>query len=95
MADLILLTHAGTLAPETGWEAYLTSLLQSGAFDRSSTIGDDAGSRRANPSPGISGQINGYMGMRADDLANAQSFLAGHPCFEAGGTVEIRELPQD
>jgi len=28
-------------------------------------------------------------------LAHAKVFLAGNPIYEAGGTVEIRELPRD
>jgi hypothetical protein len=30
----------------------------------------------------------------ARDLAHARSLLPGNPVYEAGGTVEIRELPR-
>jgi len=95
VADYILLMHADALGPETGWDAYLTSLRRSGAFEGGSTVGGGACFRKDGAAPGISGQINGYIRVQADDLANAQRFLEGNPCFEAGGTVEIRELLQD
>jgi hypothetical protein len=37
--------------------------------------------------------LAGYIRVRADNLDEAKSLLAGNPVFEAGGTVEIRELP--
>jgi hypothetical protein len=32
--------------------------------------------------------------VNADSLDRAKSLLVGNPVFEAGGTVEIRELPR-
>jgi hypothetical protein len=32
--------------------------------------------------------------VNANDLEQAKSLLVGNPVFEAGGTVEIRELPR-
>lgn len=95
MADYVLLMHADATRPETGWDAYLSNLRQSGAFDGGSAIGEGACFRKSGPAPGISAQISGYLRVQADDLAHAQRFLAGNPCYEAGGTVEIRELPRD
>lgn len=37
----------------------------------------------------------GYLKVQAESLEEARAFLAGNPVFEAGGTVEIRELPRD
>lgn len=31
----------------------------------------------------------------ARDLEHAREYLDGNPVYEAGGTVEIRELPRD
>ena len=95
MADYILLMHADAHGPETGWDAYITSLRQSGAFEGGSTVGGGACFRKDGAAPGISAQINGYIRVQADDLAHARRFLAGNPSFEAGGTVQIRELLQD
>jgi hypothetical protein len=32
--------------------------------------------------------------VQADSIDDARRFLEGNPVFEAGGTVEIRELPR-
>jgi hypothetical protein len=95
MADFILFMHADALGPETGWDTYLANLRRSGAFEGGSAVGGGACFRKAGPAPAISAQISGYIRVQADDLAAAQRFLAGNPCYEAGGTVEIRELPRD
>jgi hypothetical protein len=95
MADYILLMHADASAPEAGWDEYLVRLRQSGAFEGGSGVGGGACFRKAGPAPGISTHISGYLRVQADNLAHAQRFLAGNPCYEAGGTVEIRELPRD
>jgi hypothetical protein len=95
MADFILLMHADALPPETGWDVYLSRLRQSGAFEGGSSVGAGACFRKTGQAPGISAQISGYIRVQANDLAHAQRFLAGNPCYEAGGTVEIRELLRD
>jgi hypothetical protein len=41
------------------------------------------------------GGVTGFLRIRAASLDEAASFLAGNPVFEAGGTVELRELPKD
>lgn len=38
--------------------------------------------------------VTGYIRVRADNLEAARKFLTDNPVFEAGGTVEIRELPR-
>jgi hypothetical protein len=38
--------------------------------------------------------LSGYIRISAGDLDEARGLLAGNPVFEAGGTVEIRELPR-
>jgi hypothetical protein len=35
-----------------------------------------------------------YFKVRAKDLEHAREFLVGNPIYEAGGTIEIRELPK-
>jgi hypothetical protein len=37
----------------------------------------------------------GYLIVHAADAQAATSFLDGNPVYEAGGTVEIRELLED
>lgn len=97
MKDFILFMHAG--APAAGpdaWDAYLGKLRQGGHFEGGSSIG--AGicvSKAGGSTAGISDHLAGYLRIRAEDLEHATRLLAGNPVFEAGGTVEIRELPRD
>jgi len=42
----------------------------------------------------VTAQLTGYIRLNADSLDHAKSMLTGNPHFEAGGTVEIRELPR-
>jgi hypothetical protein len=44
--------------------------------------------------PGITRHLGGYIRVTAATIDEAKSLLAGNPHFEAGRTVEIRELPQ-
>ena len=39
--------------------------------------------------------LSGFIRVRAISLESAKQFLAGNPVYEAGGTVEIRELPRN
>ena len=38
--------------------------------------------------------LSGYIRVQAETLEAAKKLLEGNPVFEAGGTVEIRELPR-
>jgi len=49
--------------------------------------------RRAGNVPDISRHLVGYVKIEARDLNHARELLQGNPVYEAGGTVEIRELP--
>jgi len=97
MKDYILLMHAG--APSAGpdaWGSYIGKLRAGGHFEGGSSIG--AGicvSKAAGHTAAISNHLAGYLRIQADDLEHATRLLAGNPVFEAGGTVEIRELPRD
>jgi hypothetical protein len=42
----------------------------------------------------ITRHLAGYIRVVASSIDEVKSFLAGNPHFEAGGTVEIRELPR-
>ena len=37
--------------------------------------------------------INGFVRIEAKDMNEAEMLLTGNPVFEAGGTIEIRDLP--
>lgn len=75
------------------WGAYLSRLRGSGALRGGSAVGPGLAWRKASaPQPARLG-IEGYLLVEAASLADAQRLLEGNPNYEAGGTVEIRELP--
>ena len=95
MADFILLMHADTVAPvsDAGWGDYFAALRARGRFQGGSAIGAGSCVRKTGAAPPTTNHITGFIRVSADDLAQARTLVAGNPVFEAGGTVEIRELP--
>jgi hypothetical protein len=91
MAEYILFMHDDADDDPRAWDPYLRTLRQSGAC---SAIGDGICVRKSGPAPAITDHLSGYIRLTADSIDHAKSFLAGNPVFEAGGTVEIRELPR-
>ncbi len=98
MNEYILLMHGDSSradgADDDTWGPYLTQLKASGCFDGGSSIG--AGvclNKQGKPVP-VSSHLVGFLRVRANDLEHARSFVVGNPVFEAGGTVELRELPK-
>jgi len=97
MPDFLLLMHNDTSSPEDSrlWERYLTGLRTAGALIGGNSIGNGAAVRRfATPAP-LSAHLTGFMRIRAADIEGAKRLVDGNPVLEAGGTVEIRELPED
>ena len=100
MNDYILLMHndstdSAAANDSVAWDNYFTLLQKSGCFDGGSAIGKGLAFRKTGQ-PGASGdRLSGYIRVRAASLEQAQSFLSGNPVYEAGGTVEVRELPRD
>lgn len=95
MADFIFLMHDD--APGDGgldWDPYLTRLREAGVFQGGSSIGAGECVKKSGDAPEPTAHISGFVRVTARDLAEARKLLAGNPVFEAGGTVEIRELPR-
>jgi hypothetical protein len=76
------------------WAAYFAQLRQVGAFQGGSAIGDGVCMSKAGAPPGITPQLSGYIRVQPESLNRARELVQGNPIFEAGGTVEIRELPK-
>jgi hypothetical protein len=95
MPDYIFLMHNDSVADEPSWEPYLGKLRQSGAFQGGSAIGAGVCARKTGVAPVVTSHLAGFIRVQADSLAAAKSLLPGNPVYEAGGTVEIRELPRD
>ena len=94
MTDYILLMHDDAVDDDTAWEPYLDRLKQGGFFEGGSAIGNGVCARKSGQLPPVTTHLTGYIRISADSLHQAKSLLAGNPLFEAGGTVEIRELPR-
>jgi hypothetical protein len=94
MADYIFLMHDDCDADEKAWEPYLRSLQQSGFFEGGSAIGGGICVRKSGTSALVTAHLAGFIRVNAVNLDQAKSLLIGNPVFEAGGTVEIRELPR-
>jgi hypothetical protein len=95
MADFIFLHHDD--APGDGgldWDPYLTRLREAGVFQGGSAIGEGECVRKSGDAPEPTAHISGFIRVTAGSLAEARKLLPGNPVFEAGGTVEIRELPR-
>jgi hypothetical protein len=95
MAEYIFFMHDDVVGVrDAAWEPYLKRLQESGSFEGGSAIGEGICVRKSGPAPAISGHLVGYIRVTADTIDQAKLLLAGNPHFEAGGTVEIRELPR-
>jgi len=93
MADFIFLTHAHD-SEDGDWGAYIAKLNAAGVFRGGSAMGDGVCVKKVGNAPAITAHLGGYIKIAADDLAHAQKYLTGHPTYESGGVVEIRELPE-
>ena len=96
MIEYILLMHGDEVreVDEDAWEPYLRKLKEGGHFRGGSAIGDGECARKSGATPPISKHLSGFIRIEAADISQARTLLSGNPVFEAGGTVEIRELPQ-
>jgi len=94
MKDFMLLMHADTLRPERDedWEPYIGRLISLGSFQGGSSIGQGQAFRKEGDAPPLTRQLTGYIKIQAESLEEARAALEGNPTYEAGGTVEIREL---
>jgi hypothetical protein len=89
-------TDAGEGADDgEAWRRYFDRLRASGRFDGGSAIGAGACHRRGSAPTPATLPVEGFIRVRAESLEEARGFLDGNPVYEAGGCVEIRELPRD
>jgi hypothetical protein len=94
MPEYIFLMHDDATGDEASWEPYLQRLRQTGCFEGGSAIGDGVCVRRSGTPAALTAHLAGYIRVNAESLEQAKALVAGNPHFEAGGTVEIRELPR-
>jgi hypothetical protein len=77
------------------WGAYFSSLRASNCFEGGSSVGLGTRFRQGQSETPAATDINGFIRVRAESIVKARAFLLGNPIYDAGGTVEIRELPRD
>ena len=100
MNDYIFFMHDD--APKTfesesdsAWERYFAMLQKSGRFTGGSAIGQGICVTKSGTAKQITSYLTGYIRVQANNIEDAKMLLEGNPVFEAGGTIEIRELPRD
>lgn len=94
MAGYMLLMHDDAVVENAAWEPYIRKLAQGGWFRGGSAIGDGCCARKTGAPREVTQHLTGFIRVDADSLDDAKNLLIGNPVFEAGGTVEIRELPR-
>jgi hypothetical protein len=95
MARFMLFMHDDAPEPERNWGPYLRRLRETGRFEGGTSLGAATSHRRDGEVDVRSDHVVGYLIVAADDRSGAEAFLVGNPVYEAGGTVEIRELVED
>lgn len=86
--------HSDARGDESAWAPYLRTLRESGRLQGGSAIGEGICLRKSGVPGPLAAHLSGFIRIEADSLDHAKAALAGNPVFEAGGTVEIRALPQ-
>jgi hypothetical protein len=94
MAHYIFLMHDDANVSDEAWAPYIRNLQERGHFQGGSAIGDGLCARKDGTARPVTEHMTGYIRVRAGSMELAKSLLIGNPQFEAGGTVEIRELPR-
>jgi hypothetical protein len=98
MNDYIFFMHddvpEGHRRPDAEWVAYFAKLREAGALQGGSAIGDGVCASKSLRPAEITRHLSGYIRISAPSLQSARELLLGNPVYEAGGTVEIRELPR-
>jgi hypothetical protein len=97
MKDFILLMHADATReePPESWERYFAKLRALGVFEGGSSIGAGTTLRKEGTPGPSADHLSGYIRVRAESLEAAKALVEGNPVYEAGGSVEVRELPRD
>ena len=100
MNDYIFLMHNDvdsehSSGSDAAWSQYIAVLRAAGRFGGGSSIGHGICVRKNGTASEITTKLGGYITVQAESLEEAKKLLVGNPVFEAGGTVEIRDLPRE
>ncbi len=94
--DFMLLMHSDAEPNKRNddWQTYLDLLNANDALRGGSAIGAGECVRRFGPVPKPTHHLVCYVMIKARDWDHARQLVQGNPVYEAGGTIEIRELPE-
>ncbi len=97
MPRFLMLMHADAVAEEdlAAWGPYLGGLRLGDRFDGGSSLGPGRTSRKSGSPGSANDHLVGYLIVHAGDIEAARDLLDGNPVYEAGGTIEFRELTED
>jgi hypothetical protein len=95
--DFLLLMHKDSVTESTAeqWDAYFGALSQSGCFLGGSSIGGGETFRQQLPPGPVGNHIEGFVRVRAENATAARQWVECNPVYLCGGTVELRDLPED
>lgn len=94
MNDYIFLMYQAPEPTTADWSSYFSRLRSTGQFSGGSSIGGGLCVSKDGTFEVSSKQLVGYIRVGATCLESARELLIGNPVYEAGGVVEIRELPK-
>jgi hypothetical protein len=95
MPEYILFMHDDVVADDPdAWASYLGKLKGMGVFEGGSEIGDGRCFRKRGAPRQITTHLSGYIRINVPTIDEVASLLNDNPHYQAGGTVEIRELPK-
>jgi hypothetical protein len=97
MKDYILFMHndapdGGKPRPAAEWSSYFEKLNAEHVFEGGASIGGGVCMNKSGSAPQISDRIFGYIRLRVRDINHAKELVELNPVFQAGGSVEIREI---
>lgn len=96
MPEYILFMHDDLAVEESAadWGPYLDRLKNCGAFRGGIAIGAGSCVRHDAAAGPLSIHLTGFIRVEAQGIDDVRRLLVGNPVFDAGGTIEIRELPK-
>ena len=96
MANFILFMHNDATRPgkPEDWDRYISLLRAGKHFVGGSAIGAGVTIKGDAVSDKITPNIGGYMVIHARDIEEAKQLVQENPVRQAGGTVEVRDLPR-
>lgn len=95
MNDYIFLMYQAPEPTTADWSAYFSRLRSTGQFSGGSSIGGGLCVSKSGATEVNLKRLVGYIRVVADSIESARDLLAGNPVYEAGGVIEIRELPRE